>query len=436
MTQTSCRRPGVRRLGATAAAAAVLSGSLVSAPVPAGAGGATAAQQLPTQFVLKVLRVDGCSIEGLAARYRFVVDDALLSSQRIYRAHPAAADSEPDPSKRAQLVRATNDAVARDACVGFSELDTWIALSDDQFHSWTPDPPQEASSSEWRRQEARSVLALDSAHELSTGQGAVVAVLDTGVDATHQVLAGHVGRGYDFVDDDARPDDLATGTDSDGDGVVDGGVGHGTFVAGLVLMTAPDARVLPYRVLDSDGNGTVFSIAEGVLAAVADGADVINLSLGTGDKVASTVIKRALDVAKRNGVLVVAAAGNDGSKKQQYPASVADVMAVAATRQDNQALAAFSNRGGWVDVAAPGVQLVGPLPGARFARWSGTSVSAPLVAGQAALLRGMGPSVARDRIVEAIDRTCSKIEHAEMKDGRIDLTGSLSFLQAKLRHRH
>ena len=348
----------------------------------------------------------------------------MLSTKRLYRAHPntVAPATGRDVEKMVGRLRG-------DDCVAYVESDDQIRIADQrQFHSWTPTAPEDSSSQAWEAQSARQVLNLSAAHSTSTGADVTVAVLDTGVDASHPVLTGRLVGGYDYVDDDDDPDDATYGTDTDRNGIPDEGAGHGTFVSGLVTMIAPEARVMPMRVLDSDGIGTVFSVAEAVYDAIDAGAQVINLSLGTAEKLDSEVLKKALEWAHKRQVVVVAAAGNDGWKQKQYPAASPDVLAVTATTADDSALSTYSNAGGWVDVAAVGDGLVGPLPDGSYGRWSGTSLSTPVVAGQIALLRSLRPGVKSDRLLEAVFHTARKLARVDLKEGRVDLAASLAFL--------
>ena len=164
----------------------------------------------------------------------------------------------------------------------------------------------------------------------------LVAVLDTGADTAHPVLAGRTEPGWNYVDDTADTADVGHGVDSDGDGVRDGAVGHGTFVSGLVSLVAPRARILPERVLDSDGVGNALTVAEAIVDSVDAGADVINLSFGTSSAVDSKVLDAALRYAANQDVVVVSAAGNSRSTVPQFPASATGVCGVAALGSGSQ----------------------------------------------------------------------------------------------------
>ena len=289
---------------------------------------------------------------------------------------------------------------------------------------WAIGTPQQ-----YAQQWAPVALRLDEAHALSTGAGVRVAVLDTGVDRSHPALASHLVAGHDFVDDDDDPSEEGT--------IADAAYGHGTHVTGLVAMVAPDAKIMPLRVLDPSGQGNTWVIAEALMYAVDpdgdpatdDGAHVINMSLGTSsrtrilDAIAQLATcsvatdDRAFDVSdpgydddlarcnSGNGVVVVAAAGNDASDAvREYPAAerVHGLAAVGASNA-SASLAAFSNFGSWIGIAAPGDAITSTFPGGGYATWSGTSMSTPLVSGTAALLLAANAALAPDDIVKRIE---------------------------------
>ena len=233
-------------------------------------------------------------------------------------------------------------------------------------------------------QYAVPLLGLGDAHIGSRGAGVVIAVIDTGIDATHPALAGAVStQGVSFVAESTQWSDSGDGTDSDGDGLVDEQVGHGTFVAGLIRLVAPDAMLLPVRVLDSDGIANNFQIARAVAWSIDRGAHVVNMSLG--EDYESLTIMDVVAEAKSKGVTVVGAAGNRATDDpKEYPAS--DPNAIGVTALDwIDARAPFANFGGQLDLSAPGASLVvgsvadlaksiiGPVPGGGYAVWEGTS---------------------------------------------------------------
>lgn len=233
------------------------------------------------------------------------------------------------------------------------------------------------------------LLRLPRAWDTSTGTGTVVAVLDTGVFGTHPELAGSVLAGTDLIGNDSDPEDVA---------------GHGTLVAGVIAAHANNAdgaagaaygaKILPVKVLDDTGSGTDSTVAAGITWATSHGADVINLSLGGPDP--APVVLTAIQSAVAAGVVVVAAAGNEGTDVPMYPAAYAPqvdgLLAVSAT-DDYGSLTDFSSWGDWVTLAAPGYQVVGPSASGWYTTGTGTSFAAPFVSGAAALVVAHSPAL-------------------------------------------
>lgn len=236
--------------------------------------------------------------------------------------------------------------------------------------------PLEGSQWGWRR------LGGPELARLGDGSGLVVAVLDTGVDASHPDLAGRVLPGWDSMDPegDGRSDPNGHGTHVAG--IIGAASGNGEGISGV----APGVQILPVRVLDATGNGDDDELAFGIIWAVDNGADIVNLSIG--GAIPSTLLEGAIDHAVSNGVLVVVAAGNDGAtgNAPSYPAAYRQVLAVGSTdASDRRSM--FSNTGEYLDIAAPGSWIVSTWPGGRYQSSSGTSMAAPFVAGAAALLQ-------------------------------------------------
>jgi thermitase len=165
---------------------------------------------------------------------------------------------------------------------------------------------------------AARALGLASAHAMSQGESTTVAVVDTGAQLDHPALTDNFEgvKRYDFAEGDKNPSDRPVGKDADCDGDKDEMVGHGTHVAGIVDITAPAAKIMPLRVLDTEGYGNVFTIAKAVSFAAQNGAHVINLSLGSPSR--SKLLQEVIKGATAKGVLVAAAAGNSNSTVPQY----------------------------------------------------------------------------------------------------------------------
>lgn len=256
------------------------------------------------------------------------------------------------------------------------------------------------TSADFVEQRAVAAAGFDAARARSLGEGTLVAVVDTGVDPLHPLLRHRLATGgRDFVDGDEQPWETRDGVDSDGDGEIDEAAGHGTFVAGAVLLAAPAARILPLRALDDDGHGTAFALCQAVLTAIDRGADVLNMSFA--GELRSRVLDRLLDEAVRRGVVLVAGAGNDGATTLPFPARDHRVIAVAASDVSDR-LAEFSNRGSGVALTAPGEEVYSALDRGDHGWWSGTSMAAPLVSGTAALLRAVHPGLGAAEIEAAL----------------------------------
>lgn len=222
-------------------------------------------------------------------------------------------------------------------------------------------------------QRAANALNLAEAHEIATGVGVSVAVIDGGVDYNHPAFDGTVVSGYDYVDDDPDAFDEPGGDNS----------GHGTFVAGVVHLVAPDAQIYAYRVSEISGDSHGYLVAEAIMQAIDDGCQVINLSLVMVDL--HSAISYAIEYAKENDILVVTAAGNEQVPYPLYPASDANSIAVAGVDTSNF-LGDFSRYGNHIDLCAPGLDIYSPYQNTLYAWWSGTSFAAPFVSGEAALV--------------------------------------------------
>ncbi|MCP3905123.1 MAG: S8 family serine peptidase [Planctomycetes bacterium] len=278
-------------------------------------------------------------------------------------------------------------------------------------------------------------VGLGAAHATTGGQGVTIALLDTGVDASHLALAG-VGLlgGIDFVDQDADPDDAPDGADTDGDGLTDELVGHGTFLAGLLATVAPDASILPVRVLDADGTGHVFRLIQGIYYAADEGARVINMSLGT--VIESAALEQAVEYARANGAVLIAAVGNEGVEDPSlYPYATSNVFGIASTDVADHK-SPFSSYGAGVDLCAPGSDVVSIVPDNGYGRADGTSTSTAIVSACAALVIAHEPTLGPEEIEAALAAGAVDIDPINpgfaglLGAGLIDAAGALAAVQS------
>ncbi|HBP22032.1 MAG TPA: hypothetical protein DEA08_30140, partial [Planctomycetes bacterium] len=236
--------------------------------------------------------------------------------------------------------------------------------------------------------------ALEQAWDTSTGQNVIVAVLDTGADTAHPDLTNRLVAGFDFVNN--------TATISDDNG-------HGTATAGIVAAegqnnegvvgVAFDARVMPVKVADQNGNATVADVAAGIDFAIQNQADVINLSLGA--PVGSQVLEDAINRALQAGIVVVAAAGNDPVHHEVFPAAYPGVISVTALGQDGK-LGFDAVLAEGVEVGAPGEQVITTLPGGVYGFVTGSSAASAYTAGVAALARSRTPTLTGEQVARLL----------------------------------
>nr|WP_237690736.1 S8 family peptidase [Paenibacillus caui] len=231
--------------------------------------------------------------------------------------------------------------------------------------------------------------------KLSTGASdVIVAVVDTGVDLDHPDLQGRLLPGYNVVSPNDKPMD---------------DVGHGTHVAGIIAANVNNregiagmtwsTKILPVKALDSSGSGTTYSVAQGIIWAVDQGAKVINLSLG--NYAEAQFLHDAIKYAFDHDAVVIAATGNDNTERPGYPAAYPEVLSVSAT-DSNLKRASFSNFGDYIDVMAPGESIASTYPGNQYAALSGTSMASPHVAALAALIRSVNPDLKNTEVMDII----------------------------------
>ncbi len=265
-------------------------------------------------------------------------------------------------------------------------------------------------------------IALDAAHAISTGAGVTIAVLDTGVDPTHEALVGHLVSGWDFVDADAEPWEVFNDLDDDGDGEVDDGYGHGTMVAGILALVAPDASILPVRILDDEGRADAFRVIEGIRYAIESGADILNMSFGVPIEV--DAIEREIQYGDMRGALMVAAAGNASTEiPPYYPGSDGDTIMVTAL-DSVDVKADFADWHEEVDVSAPGTGVRSSYPGGQWALGAGCSFATPFVSGIAALVQSLHPTWTASLVQSAVVDGADAIYHLPGNGAYVDKLGS------------
>lgn len=317
---------------------------------------------------------------------------STLSAAGIDSSHAVGATGFVSVSTGDEDPQSVADELADDPDVASVQLDHVRSAA-----AWTDD---ELVSETWQYLD---LMRFPRAWDISTGAGAVVAVLDTGIRTDHEDLVGRVLPGYDFVTD--TPGAAGTGR-------------HGTLVAGIAAESgnnrlgnvgaAYGAQLLPVRVLDDDGNGYDSDVAQGITWAADRHADVINLSLsGPSD---SPVLLAAIQYAVARGSVVVAAAGNSGTDAPEYPGAysltVPGLLTVSSTDDDGTVLPT-STWGDDISVAAPGYQIVGTSWASTTAYTydTGTSMAAPFVSGVAALLASAHPTWTPKQIADRIAGT-------------------------------
>lgn len=303
-------------------------------------------------------------------------------------------------------------------------------------------------------QPATQIIRLADAHNgfNVTGSG-IVAVIDTGVDITHPVLAPVLLPGYDFTRNQPGASEwldvpqLQTASsnssqseqpvvvqqssaailDQSSAAILDGGpysdFGHGTMTTGLIHLVAPTAKILPLKAFTSNGQGYLSNIVAALYYAVQHNANVVNMSFDVSTP--SQALSQAISYANRSGVVLVAAAGNESTNAPVYPAALnTSVMGIAST-SDYDTRSSFSNYGK-VDVwiAAPGEYVISTFPGGTYAAASGTSFSSPLVAGSADLLLSARPSLNQANAASAFSHAIKLTP--DLNHGRLDVYQAIS----------
>ena len=243
-------------------------------------------------------------------------------------------------------------------------------------------------------------IDADIVHSTNKGTGVKIAIIDTGIDYNHPELDNYYRGGYDFINGDNDPMD---------------DYWHGTHCAGIVaaedneigvIGVAPEVELYGLKVMDSSGSGSTSDVAAAIDWAIGNNIQIISMSLGTDYN--SLTLGNACNKAYNEGILLVAAAGNDGTSSVDYPAKYDSVIAVAAT-SSSDTKASFSNTGPEIELAAPGVSVKSTYLGGGYISASGTSMACPHVAGTAALVWAANPGWDNTQVRSRLQETAEDL---------------------------
>jgi subtilisin family serine protease len=303
-------------------------------------------------------------------------------------------------------------------------------------------------------QPATQIIRLvDAQRGFNVSGTGIVAVIDTGVDTTHPALYSSLLPGYDFTRNQPGASEWldvpglqateaanssqdqpvivqqssAAILDQSSAAILDGGpygdFGHGTMTTGLIHLVAPTAKILPLKAFTSNGQGYLSNIVAALYYAVQNNADVVNMSFDV--STSSAALSQAISYANQQGVILVAAAGNESTSAPVYPAALnSSVMGIAST-SNYDVRSTFSNYGNTdVWIAAPGEYVMSTFPGGTYASASGTSFSSPLVAGSADLLLSAKPSLNQASAASAFSHAIKLTP--DLNHGRLDIYQAIS----------
>ncbi len=311
------------------------------------------------------------------------------------------------PSGSTPVVAMADESVAPSAAA----VDSQEAYSDvATLQPVTPLASAQTAGERWGVDRVNAAAAVQSAGALAP---VLVAVVDTGIDASHPALAGRVVASIDLT---------ASGTTADENG-------HGTHMAGTIAAIAPNAQFLNVKSADSRGRCNTETVAAAIRWAADNGAQIINVSL---EVAPSTELQNAISHAWQKGAVIIAAAGNSGATSEAYPAAYAEAIAVAATNQDN-GLAVLSNHGDWVDIAAPGQKILAEFPTGGLGYETGTSPAAAHVSGVASLLVSLaedesGDGLSNDEVRKALEGSARPLSLSGTGSGLVDALAAIQAL--------
>jgi thermitase len=293
-----------------------------------------------------------------------------------------------------------------------------VAERDGVAHSVST-PNDTSYSSQWHL----AKIGAPTAWNTTVGSSQPIAMIDSGVYLTHPDLAGRIGPGWNFLLNNSNTaDDQGHGTATAG--TVAAATNNLTGVAGVTWNNP----IMPLVVLDSTDYASYSNIASAIDYAADHGARIINISIaGT---TSSSTLQSAVDYAWNKGSVVFAAAGNNSSSALMYPAACNHAVSVAAT-DSNNALASFSNYGSWIDLSAPGLNILTTDNGGGYGYWWGTSFSSPIAAGVGALVLAVKPSLSATALVSLLEQNTDNIGSSSIFGyGLVDAAKAVAAAQA------
>lgn len=406
-------------------------------------------------FTLLVL-IFGLAAQASAASYPLIIQITPLSSITTIVSALGGTVVDSIPGANTYLLNVPvvpSSTIASLLGIQVMELNTGITLPGFEQVGVLAVPPE--TPPDWYKAQP-SMLLIRSANALtySRGRGVVVADINSKVDVGHPALIGHLTSGYDFVTN--KPSgtsalnqssssfvdqssssfvdqssssfvDQSSSSFVDTSGILGAGnpaYSHGTLCAGIIAVVAPDSMIMPLRAFDDQGSADIFTLAKAIRYAVQQGAQVINMSFGTLQN--SQTLKSAVTYAQERNVILVASAGNHDTSAPQYPAGFSGVLTTAATDLLDKK-ASFSNYGSAVYVDAPGTNIFSSYPGGYYSIASGTSFSAPVIAGTAALIRSLNAlGVANSIAAGAINIDSRNPDYVhQLGYGRIDVLNAV-----------
>ena len=375
--------------------------------------------------------------ESIEPNYSYSVPEASQVRLPILVDKPIAADKSTSKLTRKSQDQSTEKFQEQPAAEPVEKPSTPSKKATSKKATPQPYPNDPLFNRQWNFKQ----INIEAAWAITKGKGSIVAVVGTGISRVSDLETTDFLAGYDFINDNADATDDH---------------GHGTHIAGTIAQStnnafgsagiAPEASLMPIKVLSIGGNGTVADIAEGIRYAADHGAHVINLTMvGDGN---SVFLQKAIDYADRKGAIIISPAGNSSRTAAAYPARYRHVLGVAALDMRGQK-APYSNSGAGVDISAPGGWIEGEDPTGGiiqntfdrkmqvsiFAPYQGTSMATPHVSGVAALLHSMGITDPGE-ISTLLTRSVKRLSRDARNDygaGKLDASAALKLAQQPTR---